>query len=96
MDNMAATMQQQGTLFKMPPVRQFNLTRRQQELLDWVVFRGNVSPPPLFRPGPLRRLIAAGLVEWLPNAPPPRRYRLTELGRLVRTNRYKGIDKCDE
>lgn len=75
----------QRHLFRIPQTMEFNLTMTQRRVLDWVAYNegraGAIYPVTQSRYS-LRSLIKRKLVECVAHS--PARYRLTELGRMVR------------
>ena len=75
---------QQRHLFPLPRIVEFNLTKQQRRVLDWVAYNDSrvaAFPPDQSRYS-LRSLIKRKLVVVIGHS--PARYRLTELGRMVR------------
>ena len=73
------------TLFRMPAPRRFAPTPHQLRMMDLVALREGVELPeiPPQSRGILRRLLKKELIELI--AMGPSRYKLTQVGRLVRS-----------
>jgi len=75
------------TLFRMPAPKRFTPTPYQLRMLDLIALREGVELPPIppQSRGILRRLLSDQLIELI--AMGPSRYRLTQVGRLVRSHK---------
>src|SRR5262249_50282908 len=84
------------TLFRLPPPKRFAPTPYQLRMLDLIALREGVELPPIPTQsrGVLRRLLSDKLVGLI--AMGPSRYKLTQVGRLVRSRHATRFQRGSE